>query len=207
MSPSPYKNRLKTLRKKFKDKSFDILWIIQPENRRYLSGFKAGDLQLDESSGSLFITRRKALLITDSRYTEEAEKEAADFKVIDQKGLLQDELLRQVKKTKGSTLGFEGGHLTWDLHKEMFSRFKKLPSPVKMKPLKGMVEEMRLTKDPSEIKLSARSDGDDYVLEGEKIFVSDAHVANYILVVARTGKGKTPEREGTLLCYDISRYF
>ena len=157
MKPSPYKDRLKSLRKKITDKSPDMLWIIQPENRRYLSGFKTGDLQLDESSGSLFITKRKALLITDSRYTEEAEKEAADFKIIDQKGLLQDELLRQVKKTKGGTLGFEGGHLTWDLHREISGRLKKLSLPVKMKPLKGMIEEMRLTKEPSEIKLMKKA--------------------------------------------------
>lgn len=45
----------------------------------------------------------------------------------------------------------------------------------------------------SEINLSARLDGDAYVLEGEKIFVSDVHVADYILVVARTGKEKTPQ--------------
>ncbi|MFC1840861.1 M24 family metallopeptidase [Thermodesulfobacteriota bacterium] len=145
------------MRKKITDKSPGMLWIIQPENRRYLSGFKGADIQLDESSGSLFITKRRALLITDSRYTEEAEKEALDFKIIDQKGLLQDELLRQIKKTKGNTLGFEGGHLTWDLHKEISGRLKKLSSPVRMKPLKGMIEKMRLTKDPSEIKLMEKA--------------------------------------------------
>ncbi|MBM4446939.1 MAG: acyl-CoA dehydrogenase [Chloroflexi bacterium] len=54
----------------------------------------------------------------------------------------------------------------------------------------------------SEINLSARPDGDDYVLEGEKIFVSDAHVANYILVVARTGKGKAPQARITVFIVD-----
>lgn len=43
------------------------------------------------------------------------------------------------------------------------------------------------------INFSAYSEGDEYVLEGEKIFVPDAHIADYILVVARTGKGETPE--------------
>ncbi|MBM3118025.1 MAG: acyl-CoA dehydrogenase [Chloroflexi bacterium] len=54
----------------------------------------------------------------------------------------------------------------------------------------------------SEISLSAHSDGDDYVLEGEKIFVSDTHVANYILVVARSGKGKTPQTGITIFIVD-----
>jgi len=53
----------------------------------------------------------------------------------------------------------------------------------------------------SEINLSARSD-DDYVLEGEKIFVPDAHIANYILVVARTGKGKAPQAGITVFIVD-----
>lgn len=45
----------------------------------------------------------------------------------------------------------------------------------------------------SGINLSAHLEGDEYVLEGEKIFVPDAHIADYILVAARTGKGETPE--------------
>ncbi len=157
MEPSPYKNRLNILRKKITGKTPDMIWIIQPENRRYLSGFKAVDIQLNESSGSLFITKRKALLITDSRYTEEAEKEAVDFKIIDQKGPLQDELLRQIKKTKGNNLGFEGDHLTWNLHKQIFRKLKKLSPPVGMKPIEGMVEKMRLIKDSWEVKLMKRA--------------------------------------------------
>ncbi len=54
----------------------------------------------------------------------------------------------------------------------------------------------------SEINLSASSEGDNYVLQGEKIFVADAHIANYLLVVARTGKGKTPEEGVTLFVVD-----
>ena len=156
MKPTIYKKRLKKLGEKT-EKSFDMLWIIQPENRRYLSGFEAADLQLNESSGSLFITGRKALLITDSRYTAEAEKEAPDYKVIDQKGPLQDELIRQVKKAKGGILGFEGDHLTYNLYKELSGKLRKLSSPVRMKPVKDVITKMRLIKDPSEIKLMKKA--------------------------------------------------
>jgi len=48
---------------------FDTLWVLQPENRRYLSGFKAADGQLTESSGSLLISKNSLMLVTDSRYT------------------------------------------------------------------------------------------------------------------------------------------
>ncbi len=54
----------------------------------------------------------------------------------------------------------------------------------------------------SEIKLHAKSEGEDYILEGDKFFVSDAHIADYLLVVARTGEGKSPEDGITLFIVD-----
>ena len=42
--------------------------------------------------------------------------------------------------------------------------------------------------DPGEINMPAEARGDGYVLSGSKFFVPDAHVANYMLVAARTGK-------------------
>ena len=144
MKTSPYKARLKNLRKKFTDKTPDMLWIVQPENRRYLSGFKAFDTQLNESSGSLFITDKKAILITDSRYTVAAETEAVDFKVVTQ-------------KAKGRCLGFEEDHVTWNQHKQLSVGFKKSTAHVRMKPLNGMIEKMRETKDESEITLMEKA--------------------------------------------------
>ena len=54
----------------------------------------------------------------------------------------------------------------------------------------------------SEIKLRAKLEGEDYILEGDKFFVSDAHIADYLLVVARTGEGKSPEDGITLFIVD-----
>ena len=82
MKKTRFQERLTALRGKLANISPDTLWIIQPENRRYLLGFRAEDGQLTESSGSLLINRAEALLLTDSRYTTEAEKEATDYEVI-----------------------------------------------------------------------------------------------------------------------------
>ena len=82
MKRSSFRNRLIALRERLINKSYDTLWIMEPENRRYLSGFRAVDPQLNESSGSLLINRKKALLITDSRFTIEAQREAKDFEII-----------------------------------------------------------------------------------------------------------------------------
>jgi alkylation response protein AidB-like acyl-CoA dehydrogenase len=45
----------------------------------------------------------------------------------------------------------------------------------------------------SEVELRAESEGSNYILQGQKLFVTDAHIADYILVVSRTGEGKRPE--------------
>jgi alkylation response protein AidB-like acyl-CoA dehydrogenase len=54
----------------------------------------------------------------------------------------------------------------------------------------------------SEIKLRAVLKGTNYVLQGYKLFVTDAHVADYILVVGRTGEGERPEDGITLFMVD-----
>ena len=54
----------------------------------------------------------------------------------------------------------------------------------------------------SEVKLRALLEGTNYVLRGCKLFVSDAHVADYMLVVGRTGEGNSPEEGITLFIVD-----
>ena len=77
-----FHKRMIALRERIEDISPDTLWIIQPENRRYLSGFKAGDPHLTESSGSLLINGDNAILVTDSRFTLEAQKEAQNSGIL-----------------------------------------------------------------------------------------------------------------------------
>ncbi|MBW2007876.1 MAG: aminopeptidase P family N-terminal domain-containing protein [Deltaproteobacteria bacterium] len=74
---------------KLKESPADTVWILQPENRRYLSGFRATDMQMTESSGSLLIREDRRVLVTDSRYGEEAKREAPLFEVqVPAEGLL-----------------------------------------------------------------------------------------------------------------------
>lgn len=56
--------------------------------------------------------------------------------------------------------------------------------------------------EPSEVRLDAVLKRDHYILQGDKLFVPDAHVADYILVVARSEKGQTPEEGITLFVVD-----
>ncbi len=52
------------------------------------------------------------------------------------------------------------------------------------------------------VQLEAKKAGGDYVLNGTKLFTPDAHVSDYMLVVARTAKGAKPEDGITVLIVD-----
>lgn len=52
--------------------------------------------------------------------------------------------------------------------------------------------------DASSIKAAAVLDNDEYVINGTKLFVYDANVADYLLCVARTGEGSNPEEGVTI---------
>jgi alkylation response protein AidB-like acyl-CoA dehydrogenase len=56
--------------------------------------------------------------------------------------------------------------------------------------------------DAGGIAVKAAAEGDDFVISGTKLFVSDAHIASYLLVVARTKEGKHKEEGITLFLVD-----
>ena len=68
------KNRVEGLVAQLEVQELDGMLISTPENRRYLSGFSG-------SAGFLLITKSDAILVTDSRYTEQAMNQSPDFNV------------------------------------------------------------------------------------------------------------------------------
>ena len=54
----------------------------------------------------------------------------------------------------------------------------------------------------SEIRTHASLKGEEYILEGTKLFVSDAHIANYLLVIARTSQEANPKEGITAFVVD-----
>ena len=62
------------------EKKIDALLITDPYNMRHLSGFRGGE-------GALYISRTQQVLITDSRYTEQASKESSFTVVEENSGL------------------------------------------------------------------------------------------------------------------------
>ncbi len=148
---SIFLKRVADLNRRLDGSSFDSAWIIQPENRRYLSGFRAEDSQFTESSGSLLISRASLILAVDSRYTTVAETEAVDFYVHTFPKSLVEDFPGLLDRIGTKHLGFEEDYLTWGLHHQVSEKLGSLSPPVDIMPLKGLVEEMRAVKDDHEI--------------------------------------------------------
>jgi len=77
-------------------------------------------------------------------------------------------------------------------------------SPMAMGEMKGTLalHEAEGGADPGYVQMTARAEGDGYVLEGTKVPVTDAHVADIIVCAARTRAGNAPETGITLFLVD-----
>ncbi|MFD1018714.1 M24 family metallopeptidase [Thalassobacillus hwangdonensis] len=134
-------SKLTQLKQKLSDSNVEALLITSEKNRRYISGFTG-------SSGAVLVSKDKAILITDFRYTEQAGEQAQGFEVIEHKIPLVEEVAEQVKKAGFSKVGFEKDHLTY----AVFEQYQK-HIDAELVPTSGLVEKLRLIKSDDEIKI------------------------------------------------------
>jgi len=144
-------DRLKRMKEVLRRRDLDALLVTQPENRRYLSGFAAWDMNIGESSGALLIPRRgRPILMTDSRYQLEAETETDGFDVtIYKKGMLA--LLKSILSGRGiKRLAFESHYI---LHQTAGKLAEMTGSiGVEITATTGLVEKLRICKSQDEIE-------------------------------------------------------
>jgi Xaa-Pro aminopeptidase len=126
--------------------------VLVGENRRYLSGFTGEDGQCDESAGALFITSKRQLLATDSRYITQAELEAPAFEIFEYKEGLASSLPEILKSLGSEHLGFEGPRLSYGQFRKMEKRLNSHAPSISLVPTEGLVEELRMIKEPDEIE-------------------------------------------------------
>jgi Xaa-Pro aminopeptidase len=129
------------------EEGLDALLVYQPENRRYLSGFTG-------SEAMLLITQDRAVLATDSRYWEQAEREAPEFslfQVTTRYVMQMTDLLAAAGYPKH--IGFESTFITVDL----LDQLTDAAPDVKWIATKDVVEDLRVIKDASEIALIKRA--------------------------------------------------
>ncbi len=143
-------NRLERLREKLAARRLDAFLISQPESRYYLSGYTGHDLPPRDSAGYLLITEQKALLLTDARTTEQAEREATQFETIGYgAGARGPEAVAQtINKLGIRRIGFESIHLPYAIWQDIGGDL----SGVELEPVRDLIDELRIIKDPDELE-------------------------------------------------------
>lgn len=123
--------------------SIDAVLISNGNNMRYVSGF-AGE------TGYLYISGKRHAVITDFRYTIQAEMEAEGYEVITIGNGGYEEVINDVLSTDGvSRLGFEAEDM-------LFASYHKLKEKLKVKelvPISNEITSMRRIKTAKELEL------------------------------------------------------
>lgn len=125
--------------------------ITDPYNMRHISGFRGGE-------GALYISATQQVLITDSRYTEQAEKES-DFTIVQEhRGHTREQIFAEclAKEEEEGTLaiGYEDQSL-------LCCQFDKMAKAMPVKdwvPMGGKVDALRRIKTAEEIEYLAQAE-------------------------------------------------
>ncbi len=150
-------------------RNLDGMIITDGYNMDYLSGYKG-------HTGMLLLLGENKYLLTDSRYTEQAEIEAKDYRIVDIgiegysktiKALLGE--LCDLKDT--ISLGFEDKHISYSQYKAFIDT---IGDDVKLEELGNSVNNLRMIKSDDEIQLIAKAEE-----IGDEAF---NHILNYMEV-------------------------
>ena len=135
------KTRVLNLLSKMQELKVDAMLIGSKPNRMYLSGFTG-------SSGMLYISLKKQIIVTDFRYIEQASKQCESFEVISQGeiGLLKT-VMKIAMEDGARYIGFESVHTNYATFLELNAYdFAQLV------PTQSVVEDLRRIKDEVELK-------------------------------------------------------
>ncbi len=143
-------NRIEKLRKELLKKEVDAVFISQPDNRFYLSGFTG-------SAGYLLITQDKAIVATDFRYVEQVKKQSPDFTLFQITGKAAEWFPRLIDTVEMTRLGFEAADVTFAFYRDLNLILDKARPRLHLVPLEGVVEGLRAVKDAEEIALIQRA--------------------------------------------------
>ena len=147
--------RLHTVRARLAELPADALVVSRAANSRYLSGFKLGpgDEQYAGYSGTLLITPVRQYLLTDFRYLEQAQAEAAGWEVVRTTGPMEEELPRILAEETVHRVALEADvvtHATWDA-------IARATPEIELVPAGGLVDELREVKSPDEVDAIERA--------------------------------------------------
>jgi len=139
-----HKRRIEKLRSRLKRQRIDALIVSNDANVQYLTGFTGGE-------STALIGRDFAVLITDFRYTEQAEAETAGsgVRIIERRGSMWRKVAAEIRRLKVGVVGFEPRSMTV----QSFDELRKHLRGVELKPAGGQIEALRACKSAEEVKL------------------------------------------------------
>ena len=119
----------------------DAALVHRPENLHWISGFTG--------EGMLFVSRDRHVIVTDSRYTEQARRQAPDWELV---MVAADRAYpavaaRLVGEAKADSILLETDYLTYDGYRS----FAEALSGAELKSLAGVPEALREIKDEAEL--------------------------------------------------------
>ncbi len=139
MDAKSVQKRLAAIRQAMNKHQINCLLVTKPANVTYATGF------LGDDSFAL-ITKNRSYLVTDSRYTEQAQKECPACTIIERDGPMADAVAKLVKKFKNfNTVTIENS-----ISLDVFDGLKKAVD-ARLKRCENIIEEIRSIKDAGEI--------------------------------------------------------
>lgn len=132
-------NRIKAIRRRLDKKKISCLALTSPANVTYITGFLGADSWAVVAGGRVY-------LLTDSRYTEQAQQECPSCRIVERTGLLAEALASLLKKLKSiRTVTVEESTSLAD-----FEQLKKTVK-ARLRTAANVVEPIRSVKDQSEL--------------------------------------------------------
>ena len=139
------KGRIELLRALLTEKVVDAVLVTKEENVHYFSGFR-GD------STALLVTHERLLLVTDSRYTEQASAEAALYEIVEQRDGLYRKVAELAVEAGVVALGYEGAALVCDQYEKLKEMLGEISFDTSL-----ALDALRQVKDADEIALIRRA--------------------------------------------------
>lgn len=136
-----YAGRLTRFRHRMTARELDSYYLTQPADIRYLTGFSGED-------SALLVTGERCVLLTDSRFTEQAEEERTACEIMCRSGPMAKAVGTLLRETEPERLGMTSSSVT---HAAFLAVQAEAPGTDAIACAEGITEEMRLCKDADEV--------------------------------------------------------
>lgn len=145
--------RVERLRALLDGHELDGMLISSSANKRYFSGLRLGADEEATWPGTLLVTREATIILADSRYTEQAEREAPGWEVILTAGGIELDLPPVLVRHEVEALGMEAQVLS---HAEWSALAEAAPG-VELHAMDDEIAPLRLIKSADEVEAIGRA--------------------------------------------------